>query len=260
MGKFYLAGPLKEDCLLEETTVMGFFPSYGSGFHIGFPRDSTFAANPESFPGITIKTTVATTGGLTAGYYGTTDDTVGSWGSFTNDGFRDMEFRFVNNVNQTIKSINVTGLPGWYWSTNTSPYYPVGVKLSGGLVAVAYSPDLALSCFNQTVKCFLTTKSTGGNHENLNYVFTVEYADGYMKRFIARSDPALTLENLPIGEGPTIFGKIALRNGINSTDIDFSALLCNPEKGIGPGTTEAWNFFCVRHKDGKRTLGSTTHG
>lgn len=153
-------------------------------------------------------------------YHGATQDFVGQWDDFTDNGNPDMEFRFVNDVNSNITKIQVTvdESSGWVWSTYDNRYYPAGIKLSGGLVATQYSSNLNLSCYGETVKVFICTTSTAGQHANKTYRMLVYYANGTIKTFVGRSDTSTTPGNLTASSnlsGATTTGPVS--TGIDTT-------------------------------------------
>lgn len=125
-----------------------------------------------------------------ADYLGDSLDKVGQWGDFDGNGVADVQFRFNNSINLTIKSITITidERPGWAWSSVSSYLYPVGISTNGGssLVNSAYSDDLALSCYLQNVDVFCCTVSTGGSYSGgLTWRIAVTYSDDTVKTYTA---------------------------------------------------------------------------
>ena len=170
--------------------------------------------------GTTVADVRANGTGQSVTYHGTTQDVVGQWDDFTDNGNPDMEFRFVNDVNSAIAKIHVTvdESSGWVWSTFDNRYYPAGVKLSGGLVATQYSANLNLSCYGETVKVFICTTSTAGTHGGKTYRLLVYYANGTTKIFTGKADLTTTPGNLTASgslSGATTTGPVT--TGINTT-------------------------------------------
>lgn len=123
-----------------------------------------------------------------ADYIGATQDLVGAWGSTSPNGYVDAEFEIFNSVNLPIKSITVSvdENPGWFWSTVNPANYIMGVAVAGGpLVNTSgHTSDLNLSCYQNYLRLFCCTVSTGGNFTGLTWRFLITYSDDSTKELV----------------------------------------------------------------------------
>lgn len=123
-----------------------------------------------------------------ANYIGATQDLVGAWGSTSPNGHVDVEFEIYNSVNLPIKSITVSvdENPGWYWSTSNGAYYIMGVAIAGGPLenSGGHTADLALSCYQNYLRVFCCTVSTGGMFTGLTWRFLITFSDDSTKEVV----------------------------------------------------------------------------